>query len=306
LNTFKAVPTGQFTPADLALIEEVKSRCGVDLSPRQLQEGRRAGLVPGPATESLGHGRGSRSQYPSEAADAATRLARALAQAPLRLATLGLFGVGVTPTERSLRDAYRALLDRSQRSVRAAHARSRLAILSTEDRREYVELQRSAPEIDAAWRQHAQQVAATERATGDVLNHAPLSTTWKQVRDREAFELLTAVQDPDRAHIEPALRGAFGATDEHIDALDAVGGPVSIGERRYALDHTSYEDLIACRDVFLANQQESMNVLPPAFRPLFAAALDDPLSGGMIVASIVLDVAALLLRQLPDLDPQDM
>ena len=116
------------------------------------------------------------------------------------------------------------------------------------------------------------------------------------MRDSEAIELLSAMGDPDSADIDSALRGAFGATDDQIDALHDVGGPVSFSERRFALHNTRYDDLVSYRDLFLAHQTQATAALPAAVRYILEPTLSDPIASGLIIASVVLDVAAMTQR----------
>ena len=291
------MPTGHFTQADEELLASVAAEHGLEVSPRQLQEWRRAGLVAAPAKEYLGRGRGTRSHYPAEAADDVARVAATLEKAHrLPLVVLGLFGVGVTAHERAVRAAYRWQLQRTERAVRVVLSRTKRSALHPEDRREYARLERESPELSDAWVEHADEVAEAERARGDDVTNAALQTTGKQVRDREAIEILTALEDPDRADVASTLRSVFGATDDHIEALHATGGPVSFSDRRLALDNTSYKDLVSYRDLFLAHQHQAIAVLPAALRPIVEPTLGDPLTGGLMIASVVLDVAAMLHR----------
>jgi DNA-binding transcriptional ArsR family regulator len=291
------VPTGEYTLADEELVADVWAAHHVQVSPRQLQTYRRRGLITADV-EYLGR-KGTRTTYPPEAVDAVARVARVKRQTgSLDLTALCLFGVGVNPTEKALTGAYRWFLDQTEQRALAALGRQHTPAFNDDLRHQLAHLKRHAPELLDAWNAQAKATAHIESQTGGPWGNSPPITS-RDVRERDVEELLTAMQDPDRADIEPFLRDVVGATPHDLDNLHAVGGPSSIADRRRALQHTSYDELLELRDTVRANRDEALSVLPATLRPYAQTQWDEPLTMGLNIASVVLDVAAISHRGHP-------
>lgn len=291
------MPTGEATRADL----DLQGRCGVPVTVRQLQSYRRLGLISGPVVIRRGRGKGTESvTYPSGTEQEVERVVALLDRLKrIQLVVLGLFGVGVTPTERALFDAYRWMLDRWEE-----HAANALAQIDERGdagpqyvRRLASEIGKMFPGSRECWTARARAEAAAERAMGNDLSATPVRTTSRDIRERDVTDLYAATLD--REDGDPAALGSILGFDENEmrEPMASIGPPPDIAEYRATLDELTFGALVEARDWARANwHAEIAPLLPPRLAAAFGEQFDDPLTVGLPLAVQVLSTHATVRR----------
>ncbi|MHB1582208.1 MAG: hypothetical protein ACYCU7_03240 [Acidimicrobiales bacterium] len=293
------MPTGHATDADERLI----ARCAalsVAVTVRQLQTYRRLGLISGPVVVRRGRKGTESEDYPPGAENEVKRVVDALAGLKkMHLVVLGLFGVGATPAESALFDAYRWALDRWEE-----HATNALARLDERGdagpqyvRRLASEIGKAIPGSRNAWNARARATAAAERDMGDELAPTPIPTTSRDIRERDVIDLHAATLDREDGDTAP-----FGAIlgfdeEEWRESVADIGGPPDLAEYRATLDELSYQALVEVRDMTRANWRgEIVPLLPSALASVFEERFDDPLTVGLGLSMQVLSMHATCRR----------
>jgi hypothetical protein len=290
------VPTGIETPADAQLIRQLARR-GIHVTVRQLQEWRRLGILDSPRT--IYHGRlGTEAdEYPEGSEDRVATIVRVLKKyRQMYVVVLGLFGLGVNPTERALRGAYRKLFDISERDDRKSHT-----IVESGDfgpRMDDISesLRKAVPGAMERWTADARERAREERMEEDVATGKKPRVTSKDIKIRDTYGWLSARLGESGADDAPFLR-ALGY-EELPETVELVGeGGPSYAELRDALDAAEYKDLIRLRDQLLASRQEFISeALPEWLRPFVEQHVEEPETFGMAIAGGVVSAFAFKAR----------
>jgi hypothetical protein len=299
------MPTNLATPADLELCARLSDRLvtlwGKPVSPRQIQQWRRLGIVPAPGVEHLGR-RGTRSTYPLEAVDRTQEVAELLGQTQnLHIVVLGLFGVGRDPTERAVRNAYRWMFDRWEQKAFRLLAKFEQpgggVGFAQEIRRIASSLGHDAPGVIDRWNRRARTMAQAERSMTDVATGQPVRTSSRDVRERDVVDMVSGLIDPEPGKGEDFVR-VIGIDEAHIAEVQRLGGGPSFADMRSALDAITWTQLIAIRDETRLQWSEMVSpLLPKDLVDYFSEHLDKPRTGGVEIALSLLSGAALARRQ---------
>jgi hypothetical protein len=294
------VPTGQATAADIRLIRRLAKK-GLHVTVRQLQEWRRLGILEPPDVVRRGRRGTEALDYPPGAVDRVEQILRMLSKhRDMSLVVIGLFGVGVTPTERALRNAYRQYFDRSEaddtKNLVLADAPT-----TTFSRKVYKlasDMNEQAPWIVDRWNADARARAASERQYLDADDQGA-HVTSKDIRERDAETFLLARRGEPGGDARPLLR-AFGLPENRVEAMHDDGGIPSYAECRSALDATEFDKIVMVRDVIRDSWDEYLAVMLPEQLAMFINPLvDQPETFGLLIGgSAVLSALVFAYREL--------
>jgi hypothetical protein len=204
----------------------------------------------------------------------------------LSFVTLALFGVGHNPTEKALRKAFKNVIERDvKRSHEMLSARNqRAARFGDWVRRGSASMAKEVPEA-------AEKLWALARAEAEERIHdlgssetGPLRTEARRAREGAIGDLAASLVDPDQSDgSESILYEAMGLD---VDAIDEMGGAATFAEMQQAIDESTYDELIAARDIVRRDfLQEVLPLWPGSPVMAFIAAnFDNPSLVGVALA----------------------
>jgi len=297
------VPTGQGTGADARLIHRLAQR-NVHVTVRKIQGWRRLGIIDSAQVVHRGRRGTEALDYPPGTEDRIEQIVGMLAKhRDMYLVVLGLFGVGVTPSERALRDAYGRFLDKSEADdVRNLTLADSPGPTFSNKVNEFASAMRAdVPAMVDRWNEDAKARAATERqyvnADGET---AQVSS--KDMRQRDAEAWMLARLGDQGGDARPLLR-AFGVREERVEGMHLDGGVPSYAECRSALDATEFEKIVAARDLVRDSWQEFVaDELPAPLGAFINPLVDTPEAFGLMIAFGVLSALAFVRRDLDEGD----
>lgn len=288
------MPTGRGTAADAKLIHQLAKR-NVPVTVRQLQERRRLGIIDPP--EIVHHGRrGTQAlDYPPGTVERIEQIEQMLSKhRDMDLVVLGLFGVGVNPRERALRDAYGGLFDDSEaddlRNLALANSGDPLFSEKLYDFAS--SMRKEIPEVVDRWNADSRARAREERQQVDPATGEVVHITSRDVRERDAQTWLLARIGDEGGDATPFL-SAFGFRESLLAEMDEDGGTPTYAELRSALDAASYGELLRVRDLVRGSMSEFFaEALPESMAALLGPRLDTPDVVGLMVAAGVVSSLA--------------
>ena len=284
--------------ADQELIGEL-AKHGVVVSVRQIQDWRRKGIVSGPEIARRGRRGTEAIGYPTEAPMEVARVHYLLQEgSTMAEVVVSLFGVGVTPTEKALRNAYSSILDRWEASGRVGLTLSEEGgtAFAQRVRRFATSLGRESPEVLARWNGSARKRARELREEVDIATGERLRTSSREVRENDTADFVGAFIDGS-GDPYPILE-SVGLPENAADAIEEAGGLPTFGELRSAVELTSFTELVEVRDA-MRNYMKTQ--IPPFFPEAFLRAaredMDDPSKMGLYVALGILYPIAISIRE---------
>jgi hypothetical protein len=292
------MPTGEGTSADAELLYRLSLR-EIPATVRKLQEWRRLGIISSP--EIVHHGRNGTEAltYPSGTEDQVATIVRMLAtHRDMDLVVLGMFGVGVTPTERALRGAYAAFLDESEaadlKSLALSDAGSSLF-----SKRIYgyaSAIRKDMPEIVDRWNADARARAKAESQAVDRGTGEAKRVTRKEIRERDA-EGFILDRLGEKGGDATALLRAFGMREERVVGLQSEGGVPTYSECRTALDASEFSVIVGTRDLVRRSWQDFIaEEMPDVLGAYLGPLVDTPEAFGLTVAFAVMSAMVYFAR----------
>lgn len=284
------MPTGEATAADRELLTRL-AKMGVTVTVRQLQSWRRLGLIEGPivvrrgrlGTESTGYPEGTE----LEVAKVHFMLERCH---NINMVVLALFGIGVNPTEKALRDAYKWYLDRVEsHDLRALTlANESHSAYSQFVRRYASEIGEVVAEIPERWKRSAKERAKAESQIDYLSTGKPEKVSSRVVRERDLEGLMESL-----VHGEGDPSGflsVMGFSESDLDEFESLGGMPTITILRRGVDSTTYADLVSMRDEILSSWMDlHLEGMPMPMQLLLnRLSEDDPMTFGYAMASSIL------------------
>jgi hypothetical protein len=294
------VPTGEGTAADAELIYRL-SLLDVRVTVRQIQGWRRLGIMNSPEIVRRGRNGTEALSYPPGTEVQVAAIVRMLdVHRDIDLVVLGLFGVGVNPTEVALRKAYEHFQDESEAhdlrskslsDAGSTHFSKRVNVYAAAIRKDL-------PEIVNRWNADARSRARAESQVVDRGTGKPERVTTKEIRERDIEEFILATLGEKGGDASAMLR-AFGMREERVAAaLHEDGGVPTYAERRAALDGAELLTLIAIRDLVRRSWDEFVaDEMPDTFGAFMRPLFDLPEVGGLMTAVAVESTLVYLVRE---------
>ncbi len=298
------MPTGQGTAADAKLIHELAKR-DLSVTVRQLQERRRLGIIDPPEIVHRGRRGTEALDYPPGTVERVVQIEQMLSKhRDMDLVVLGLFGVGVNPTERALRDAYRGFLDKSE-----ADDLKNLALANSDDplfsEKLYdfaSSMRKDIPEAIDRWNADSRERAREERQQVDYATGETIHVTSKDIRKRDAEAWLLARVGDEGGDATPFM-SALGFREGLLTSMEEDGGPPTYAEIRTALDAATFEELLTARDLIRGSMSDFFTeALPESMAASLSERVDTPDVVGMMVAAGVVSAFVFRARHQDDED----
>jgi hypothetical protein len=292
------MPTGQGTKADQDLLRVV-AKLGATVTLRQLQTWRRIGLVPQPiivrrgrlGTESVGYPEGTESVV----ASVKVMLDRCH---KIQMVSLAVFGSGVNLPEKTVRNAYKWLLDRSELDdLRALTlANESHSAYSQFVRKNTLKLADFSEEIQERWMSSARQRAKAESRIPIFDTEETEHVSAQMILERDTEELMESMVsgdgDPSR------VLEVMGFSETDLENFEHDGGMPTFAELRRILDDATYEDLVEMRDEALGRWKGIIDEGMPApmHHLLTQVSVSDPMFFGYMMATSVLSARRFRVR----------
>ncbi|MGO9300224.1 MAG: hypothetical protein ACLQEG_07840 [Acidimicrobiales bacterium] len=204
----------------------------------------------------------------------------------LSFVTLALFGVGCNPTEKALRKAFKSEFERDVRRSHAMLVARNQGAWSFADwvRRGSASMAHGLPEVGESLRAlvHAEaEERVYDYATGQT---GSVRTEERRARESAVGDLVAALTDPDQSDGSESI--VYEAMGLDVDAIDEIGGAATFAEMQQAIDDSTYEELLAARDLVRRDFMQEVVPLWPG-SPVMAfitANFDDPSLVGVAFA----------------------
>lgn len=285
----RGVGSSRYTEADRALCARLLEEHDIDVEPRRIQEWRRLGFIDH-KVRSQGRGRGRLASYPPQAIDQARTVYSLVSQYDnLSFVTLALFGVGHNPTEKALRKAFKNEIERDvKRSNGMLLARNhRAARFGDWVRRGSASMAKGVPEVAEKLRALVRAEAKERIYDLGSSEAGSLRTEARRVRESAIGDLVASLVDPDQSDGNQSI--VYEAMGLDVDTIDEMGGAATFAEMQQAIDNSTYEEIIAARDLVRRDFMQEVTPLAPGspVMAFMATNFDNPSRIGVALALAV-------------------
>lgn len=284
------MPTGTGTRADEELLRAV-AMLGATVTVRQLQTWRRMGLVPQPVIVRRGR-LGTQSAGYFEGAEIIVASVKLMLDRchKIQMVVLAVFGSGVDLPEKTVRTAYKWLLDHIEsEDIRALTlANESHSAYSQFVRKNTSRLGDLSEEIKERWLTSAKKRAEAESRTPQYVNLEPEHVSRQMILERDTEDLMESMVsgdgDPSR------ILEAMGFSEMDLENYRHDGGMPTIAELRRNLDDATYEELVEMRNEALERWRNLIDEgMPAPLQNLLNQVSErDPMFFGYMMAASVL------------------